>query len=85
MVPYLIALGAGLLAGVLYSLLGVRSPAPPTIALIGLLGMLIGEQVIPVAKRLVAGQPVMTYVTGECAEQVLGPQAAKEQCPGDEV
>ena len=44
MMPYLISLGAGLLAGVLYSLLGVRSPAPPTIALIGLLGMLLGER-----------------------------------------
>lgn len=82
--PYLIALGAGLLAGVLYSLLGVRSPAPPTIALIGLLGMLLGEQVIPVAKRLVAGQPVMTYVTGECAQQVLGPQAGKDPCTESE-
>ena len=86
MMPYLISLGAGLLAGVLYSLLGVRSPAPPTIALIGLLGMLLGEQVIPIAKRLFAGEPVMAYVSGECA--VLGPQAGKEGCaedsPGEE-
>jgi XapX domain-containing protein len=52
---YLVSLGAGLLAGLLYSLLGVRSPAPPTIALIGLLGILIGEQAVPVAKRIWAG------------------------------
>ena len=88
MMPYLISLGAGLLAGVLDSLLGVRSPAPPTIALIGLLGMLLGEQVIPIAKRLFAGEPVMAYVSGECAEQVLGRQAGKEGCaedsPGEE-
>lgn len=53
---YLVSLGAGLLAGLLYSLLGVRSPAPPTIALIGLLGILIGEQAVPVAKRIWTGQ-----------------------------
>jgi xanthosine utilization system XapX-like protein len=34
MKPYLLSLGAGLLVGVLYSLLGVRSPAPPAIALL---------------------------------------------------
>lgn len=53
MKPYLLSMGAGLLAGLLYSLLGVRSPAPPAIALIGLLGILIGEQLPPVAKRIV--------------------------------
>lgn len=37
---YLLSLGAGLLVGVLYSLMNVRSPAPPVIALIGLLGIL---------------------------------------------
>ena len=52
---YLVSLGAGLLAGLLYSLLGVRSPAPPTIALIGLLGILLGEQALPLAKRIWAG------------------------------
>lgn len=52
---YLLSLGAGLLAGLLYSLLGVRSPAPPAIALIGLLGILLGEQALPIAKRIWAG------------------------------
>ena len=37
MKAYLISLGAGLLVGLVYSLLNVRSPAPPVIALIGLL------------------------------------------------
>ena len=49
---YLVSLGAGLLVGVIYSLLGVRSPAPPIVALIGLAGMLVGEQIVPLAKRL---------------------------------
>ena len=54
---YLVSLGAGVLVGVVYSLLHVRSPAPPIIALVGLLGILAGEQVIPVAKRVLAGAP----------------------------
>jgi XapX domain-containing protein len=52
---YLLSLGAGLLVGVVYSLLSVRSPAPPVVALIGLLGMLIGEQIIPVAGHMLEG------------------------------
>ena len=60
---YLVSLGAGLLAGLLYSLLGVRSPAPPTIALVGLLGILIGEQAVPVAKRIWAGHPAAASAT----------------------
>ena len=45
----LISLGAGLLVGLIYSLLGVRSPAPPVIALVGLAGILLGEQLVPIA------------------------------------
>lgn len=44
MKPYLVSLAIGLLVGGLYALLRVRSPAPPVIALVGLLGMLAGEQ-----------------------------------------
>lgn len=75
MKPYLLSIGAGLLVGVLYSLMGVRSPAPPAIALLGLLGMLLGEQAAPIVKRLIAGAPVMAFVKTDCAAQVLGPQA----------
>jgi XapX domain-containing protein len=76
MKPYLLSLGAGLLVGVLYSMMGVRSPAPPAIALLGLLGMLLGEQAVPIAKRLLTKAPVTAYLrTPECAGQVLGPQA----------
>jgi len=52
MKPYLLSLAVGLLVGVIYSLVNVRSPAPPVIALIGLLGILVGEQVPPVLKSL---------------------------------
>lgn len=80
MKPYLISLAIGVLVGIIYSLFGVRSPAPPAIALIGLLGMLLGEQVMPLAKRLLRGEPVAHYVKTDCAKQVLGPQAG--ECEG---
>jgi XapX domain-containing protein len=49
---YVISAGAGLLVGIIYSLINVRSPAPPIVALIGLLGMLVGEQLPPLVKGL---------------------------------
>ncbi|MBB4279484.1 DUF1427 family protein [Rhizobium mongolense] len=54
---YLLSLGSGLLVGVIYSLLNVRSPAPPVIALVGLLGILVGEQIGPLAKTIWGRQP----------------------------
>lgn len=55
--PYAVSLGIGLLVGTLYALLGTRSPAPPVIALLGLLGMLLGEMATGWAKsRLSAGE-----------------------------
>ena len=54
---YLLSLGAGLLVGIVYSLLKVRSPAPPVIALVGLLGILVGEQIIPFARTIIVREP----------------------------
>jgi XapX domain-containing protein len=48
---YLLALAVGLLVGLIYGLLNVRSPAPPVIALVGLLGILLGEQIPPLLKH----------------------------------
>ncbi|MFD7528573.1 MULTISPECIES: DUF1427 family protein [unclassified Streptomyces] len=42
-VRYALSLGAGILAGFLCWLMGVPTPAPPWIALVGLLGIVIGE------------------------------------------
>ncbi|MEZ3500342.1 DUF1427 family protein [Pantoea sp. KPR_PJ] len=41
--PLLISLGAGMLIGLIYALLKIQSPAPPAVALVGLLGMVIGS------------------------------------------
>ena len=43
MVSVALSLIAGLVVGIGYGLCGIRSPAPPAIALLGLLGMLAGE------------------------------------------
>ena len=54
---YLVSLGLGLLVWVIYALFNLRSPAPPVIALVGLLGILAGEQIPPLVKRLLADEP----------------------------
>lgn len=70
---YLMSLGAGLLVGVIYGLLGVRSPAPPLIALLGLLGILLGEQAVPIFKRLMASEPVSAvWIKQEAMPHVCG-------------
>ena len=51
MTTYLVSLLMGLAVGVAYALVHVRSPAPPTIALLGLLGMLAGEYGASLALR----------------------------------
>jgi XapX domain-containing protein len=40
----LISFAVGLVVGVVYGLIRVKSPAPPIVALLGLLGMVLGEQ-----------------------------------------
>jgi XapX domain-containing protein len=70
---YILALGAGLLVGVIYSILNVRSPAPPLVALVGLFGMLVGEQIIPVAKELAARQSLaVAWKQAKCTAHMFG-------------
>jgi XapX domain-containing protein len=53
MKAYVLSLAVGVLVGGIYAVLGVRSPAPPVIALLGLLGMVIGEQAVPAIQHIV--------------------------------
>ena len=70
---YLTSLGAGVLVGVVYSLLNVRSPAPPVVALIGLLGVLVGEQLLPVTKLIISGCNLADAIDqANCRSHVLG-------------
>jgi XapX domain-containing protein len=70
---YLVSLGAGLLVGVVYSLISVRSPAPPLVALIGLAGVLIGEQMLPIAKHMIGGSNLADAIEHtNCKSHILG-------------
>lgn len=60
MKTYLVSLAVGLLVGVIYALFNVRSPAPPVIALVGLLGILLGEQIPPLVKQVFKTESVQT-------------------------
>ena len=73
MKTYLLSAGAGILVGVIYSLLNVRSPAPPLVALVGLLGILIGEQVVPISKQLISGSGLaVAWRHAHCAPHIFG-------------
>jgi len=81
---YVMSLGAGLLVGLIYSLINVRSPAPPVVALVGLLGILAGEQIIPVAKQILVGDSFAaawrrSYSTEHLFGHLPGRHAAQPQ------
>ena len=70
---YLLSLGAGLMVGILYSVINVRSPAPPLFALLGLLGMLGGEQVIPGVKQALAATTTSSATShARCLRDAFG-------------
>lgn len=79
---YAIALAIGVLVGAIYGLLNVRSPAPPVVALMGLLGILLGEQIVPLAKQLLAGYPVGASAVAEtCSNHILGALPTRSSSP----
>lgn len=73
MKPYLVSLAVGALVGVIYALFQVRSPAPPVIALVGLLGILLGEQIPPLVKHAwVREQSASAWMKGQVTPHVVG-------------
>lgn len=91
---YIVSLATGVLVGLIYALLQVRSPAPPAIALVGLLGMLIGEQALPIARKMFNREPVTaSWLRTECVVHITGvppkakapacAEAADKAAPGD--
>ena len=76
---YLLSLAAGLLVGVIYALINVRSPAPPVVALIGLLGILIGEQLPPLVRSLWSREPAVQSWLHQVKPHMFGhlPKGAK--------
>lgn len=89
MKPYLLSLAAGLLVGIVYALLNVRSPAPPVIALVGLLGILVGEQIPPLIRNYLKHEAkpatwmqdqVKPHMFGElpkCKQPVVEPERSR--------
>jgi XapX domain-containing protein len=92
MKPYLLSLAVGLLVGAIYSLFGVRSPAPPVIALVGLLGILAGEQLPPLVQQLFRAetratswlhQQVKPHMFGELPRCATNATLAQAATPSD--
>ncbi|AOI90749.1 XapX domain-containing protein [Burkholderia pseudomultivorans] len=74
MKAYISSLLAGVLAGLVYFVIGVASPAPPTIALAGLLGILAGEQILPIARRMLSGIRLKAaWSDAQCSQHMFGP------------
>jgi XapX domain-containing protein len=71
----LISFAVGLLVGVVYGVIRVKSPAPPIIALVGLLGMVLGEQAGGwlLAKRIPATNVASAQTVVECKDQQRRP------------
>jgi XapX domain-containing protein len=69
---YVMSLAAGLVVGVIYGLINVRSPAPPVVALVGLLGILVGEQVPSLLRGLVSRQPAALSWSHQVKPHVFG-------------
>ena len=73
MKPYLVSLALGVLVGVVYALFHVRSPAPPVIALVGLMGMLAGEQLPALARKLMTPADVqVSWLRHQVKPHVFG-------------
>ena len=68
MKSYLLSFAAGLLVGCIYSLIRIRSPAPPLIALVGLLGIVLGEQGPPLVKQLFFKESMKTSQASNLVE-----------------
>jgi XapX domain-containing protein len=71
----LISFAVGLLVGVVYGVIRVRSPAPPIIALLGLLGMVLGEQAGGwlLTKKMQATNLASAQTVVECKDQQQRP------------
>ena len=63
----LISFAVGLLVGVVYGVIRVKSPAPPIVALLGLLGMVLGEQAGGwlLTKKIQPPHVASTHIIGE--------------------
>ncbi len=78
---YLVSLAAGLVVGALYGVLNVRSPAPAVVALVGLLGILMGEQIPPLARHVLSRTPASVTWIDQVKPHVFGSLPAGRTTP----
>ena len=74
----LISFAVGLLVGLLYGVIRVKSPAPPIIALLGLLGMVLGEQLggWVLAKKVSVAHAATVCLVGKRWDHSSAPEPA---------
>jgi len=78
----------GLGVGVLYGLIRVKSPAPPIVALLGLLGMVLGEQfgIWVQTKKLDVSRAASVCPVGERYDrQLYNPPSRKASYAGNSI
>ncbi|WP_431260115.1 XapX domain-containing protein [Roseateles chitinivorans] len=79
---YVLSAAVGLLVGVIYGVLNVRSPAPPVIALVGLLGILAGEQIPPLVRQwLQRDTHQASWIEQKVRPHMFGQMPGCEQAP----
>jgi XapX domain-containing protein len=78
----------GLGVGVLYGLIRVKSPAPPIVALLGLLGMVLGEQfgVWIQTRKLDVSRAASACLVGERYDrQLYNPPSRRARCESSSI
>jgi XapX domain-containing protein len=68
---YLASVILGVAVGVVYGLVKVRSPAPPVVALLGLLGMLACEQAVSLVRSHVFNSDVQLSASRDRGEAAM--------------
>jgi XapX domain-containing protein len=78
-----VSFAVGLLVGVLYGVIRVKSPAPPIVALLGLLGMVLGEQFGGwiLAKKVSFTHSASMCLVGKHWDQPAGAQSVVQPQP----
>ena len=73
----------GLFVGVLYGVIRVKSPAPPIVALLGLLGMVLGEQLGGwiLAKKISLGHAASVCLVAKHWDQPASAQPVAQPQP----
>lgn len=84
MKAYLLSGAVGLLVGIVYALFQVRSPAPPVIALVGLLGILAGEQIPPLLRQALRASPAQSWLHDQVRPHMFGRLPECHPLPADD-